>query len=310
MILIQKIIQTYEFVAVSDLSNNLVYGTFGAIVVGALVVGAVTTVVGTGINMYRSTKDRKNAARKAGGLQGEIDFIEENRQEIINPFEGVSDLSDMAVDLSGMAQNLSGMITDTSGVISNPMANLAVSTAAAEFQAEEADIALANTLDMLAATGSSAGGATALAQAALQSKRGVAITIEQQEKSNQDKAARGEERVQNAKQSEAQRLQAAQFGEASRIQNIQMSEAQRLQQFGIGQAEKMQDVGVKSELFQFNQEEKRTYEQLDRLSSQLSGQRRKEAQASANYSNAISSGVQGLTSMAGSVATAGIMKGG
>ena len=34
-------------------------------------------------------------------------------------------------------------------------------------QAEEADIALANTLDTLRATGASAGGATALAQAAL-----------------------------------------------------------------------------------------------------------------------------------------------
>ena len=45
-------------------------------------------------------------------------------------------------------------------------------------QVEEADIALANTLDTLRATGASAGGATALAQAALQSKKGVAASIE------------------------------------------------------------------------------------------------------------------------------------
>ena len=44
-------------------------------------------------------------------------------------------------------------------------------TKAAEIQIEESDIALANTLDTLRATGASAGGATALAQAALRSKR-------------------------------------------------------------------------------------------------------------------------------------------
>jgi len=267
-----------------------------------IAVGTVAAI-GTGVQMYGATKDKKNADRAAMGLKGQIAHVEENRQEIINPFAGVSDLSSMAVDLSGMAKDLSGMITDTSGVISNPMANLAVSTAAAEMQAEEADIALANTLDMLAATGSSAGGATALAQAALQSKKGVATTIEQQEKSNQDKAAKGEERVQNAKQQEAQRLQAAKFGEASRIQNIQMSEAGRLQQFGINQAEKMQDVGVKSELFQFNQQETRDMQALDRLTSQLTGQMNKSSQASANKSNALSSGIGSLTSIG--VATIG-----
>ena len=59
-------------------------------------------------------------------------------------------------------------------------------------QAEEADIALANTLDMLRSTGASAGGATALAQAALQSKRGVSANIEQQEAQNQKLRAQGE----------------------------------------------------------------------------------------------------------------------
>ena len=278
-------------------------------VLGAAIIGGVTTLVGTGVGMYSANKDRKAAATAADILRKEIDSIELSRQEVINPFEGVSDLSSMATDLSGnitdlskMASDLSGLITDTSGVISNPMANLAVSTAAAEMQAEEADIALANTLDALAATGASAGGATALAQAALQSKKGVSATIEQQEKANADKAARGEERVQNAKQAEAQRLQMAQFGEGQRMQNIimrgaqrvedaQMSEAQRLQAFQINQAEKMQDVGVKGEMFMFNAEEQRKMQQLDRLSSQLTGQLHKQSQASASYNNAITSGV-------------------
>lgn len=63
------------------------------------------------------------------------------------------------------------MASDLSGMASNAYSNLSVATQAAEMQAEEADIALANTLDTLRATGSSAGGATALAQAALQSKK-------------------------------------------------------------------------------------------------------------------------------------------
>ncbi len=284
----------------------------------AAVIGGVTALAGTGASMYSANKDRKNASHAANDLRGQMDYIEANRQEIINPFEGVSDLSSMATDLSGnitdlskMASDLSGLITDTSGVISNPMANLAVSTAAAEMQAEEADIALANTLDALAATGASAGGATALAQAALQSKKGVSTTIQQQEKANADKAARGEERVQNAKQAEAQRLQMAQLSEGQRMQNIrmsgaqrvedaQMSEAQRLQAFQINQAEKMQDVGVKGEMFMFNQEERRTMQQLDSLTSQLTGQLNKQSQAGASYSNAISSGVGSLGSIAGS----------
>ena len=76
--------------------------------------------------------------------------------------------------------------------ITNPYANLAVATQAAEMQAEQTDIALANTLDTLRATGSGAGGATALAQAALQSKQGVSASIEQQELQNENLKAQGE----------------------------------------------------------------------------------------------------------------------
>ena len=68
-----------------------------------------------------------------------------------------------------------------SSQITNPFNTITVSTAAAEMQNEETDIALANTLDTLEQTGASAGGATALAMAALKSKQGVAATIDKQE---------------------------------------------------------------------------------------------------------------------------------
>ena len=83
--------------------------------------------------------------------------------------------------------------------MSNQYANLGVATGAAEMQAEEADVALANTLDTLRATGSSAGGATALAMAALKSKQGVAANLEQQELQNEKLRAQGQMEVDKLK---------------------------------------------------------------------------------------------------------------
>ena len=52
-------------------------------------------------------------------------------------------------------------------------------------QAEEADLSLANTLDTIRAGGFGAGGATALAQAAAKSKRGISADIAKQEAANE-----------------------------------------------------------------------------------------------------------------------------
>jgi len=84
--------------------------------------------------------------------------------------------------------------------LTNPYANLGVATQAAEMQIEQTDIALANTLDTIRATGGGAGGATALAQAALQSKKGVAASIESQEAQNEQLRAQGEVGLQNMKE--------------------------------------------------------------------------------------------------------------
>ena len=126
-------------------------------------------------------------ARKAQNkAQRKLDEQIKNRQKIINPYENVSDLS---------------------GLISNPFANLQVATGAAEMQAEQADISLANTLDTLRATGGGAGGATALAQAALRSKQGIAANIQQQEAQNAMARAKGEAGAMQMRMAEAQRMQ-------------------------------------------------------------------------------------------------------
>ncbi len=168
------------------------------------------------------------------------------------------------------------MAEDLSGMMSNPYLNLGVATQAAEFEAEEADIALANTLDTIRATGGGAGGATALAQAALQSKRGVAASIETQEANNQKLAAGGEEA-----------LQEKQLAEATRLQDIEMSEAKRIQ---LAKAE--------GEEFQYQEQEDRTIQQLNRLSGQQAQAENNRAQAKANQNAAYGGIVSGLGGIA------------
>jgi len=134
----------------------------------------------------------------------ELKSLESSRQDVINPYETTRDLSSMASDLSGK--------------LSNPFASLGVSTAAAEMQAEQTDVALANTLDTLRATGAGAGGATALAQAALQSKKGVAASIESQEAANEKMRAQGQQSLERLELAEGQRIQNTQISEGGRVQ--------------------------------------------------------------------------------------------
>jgi hypothetical protein len=174
------------------------------------------------------------AARKARKeqlkAQDKLDKLLQNRQEIINPYENVTDLS---------------------GMVSNPFANLQVATTAAEMQAEQADISLANTLDLLRATGSGAGGATALAQASLRGKQGIAATIEQQELQNARLRAQGEQFAQQQRIKEKQRVEEAdilgksfmfQTQEGREVADISR-EAGMIQQYGQQRADALGAMG-------------------------------------------------------------------
>jgi len=149
---------------------------------------AKTTIQNTSSMIEAAALDREEKANEQKLIyEDQLEELKNNRQDIVNPYAGIT----------------------------NEFANLGVATKAAEFQAEEADIALANTLDALAATGAGAGGATALAQAALQSKRDISKTLQAQETQNQKLAAegatnvarlqaRGEEFVFNARENREQ----------------------------------------------------------------------------------------------------------
>jgi len=160
----------------------------------------------------KAAKGERNRARaEKKRLAGELEALENSRQPIINPYENVTDLS---------------------GQMSNPYANLGVATQAAEFQAEQAEIGLANTLDTLRATGASAGGATALAQAALASKKQISASLELQEASNQKLVAQGDQKLQQMQLAEKQRMQNADvmgkqfmFGATDRRENQRLNRA-------------------------------------------------------------------------------------
>jgi hypothetical protein len=229
-----------------------------SIAAGGAVLAGASGLVGANQAEKAGRRARNTAKRK----EAEILALEQNRQAVPNPYANVRDVS--------------GLATNLSGEMSNPFSNLGVATRAAEFQAEQADMALANTLDTLRATGASSGGATALAQAALQSKMGVSSSLEQQEAANEKLKAEGQLNLQNAK-----------IQENIRIQNIQMSEAQRTQ---MAEAE-----GIK---FKFGAQEERDVAKLNRLAGQEAQARSDQAQAQNNQAAAIG----GMTSAFGSIA--------
>ena len=167
--------------------------------------------------------------------QTEMNDALESRQDIINPYAGIT-------DLSGLARDLTSQIT-------NPFNNLTVSTAAAKMQAEETDVALANTLDTLEQTGASAGGATALAMAALKSKQSVAATIEKQEAANDQLQAQGEAQMNREK----------------------VAASQAYDQATIQLKGRKEEADAKGEIFEFQAQEARTNGDINRYTSMYLG---------------------------------------
>ena len=240
--------------------------TTGAII-GAAAIGAAATVGAAAVSNAADKKREKRARTDKGRLMDELDELEASRKDVINPYEDVV--------------SLDSMIVDNSGMLSNPFENIGVATQAAKFQAEEADIALASTLDLLASTGASAGGATALAQAALQSKRGVSSSLESQEAKNQQLIAQGE-----------QYLQAQQMGEAQRVQQAQMTEAQRMQQ-----------ADVLGKEFVYGEEERRISEALNRKQAQITGKEQAEYAAARSRAATTSAAIGAVGNIASSAVT-------
>jgi hypothetical protein len=233
--------------------------------IAAAAISGGVQILGGLFGASAASKAARRAAQEKDRLQKELNSLEASRQAIINPYAGVKDISGIAKDLSGS--------------LSNPFASLGVATQAAKFEAEQVDMSLANTLDTLKETGASAGGATALAQAALKSKQGISANIEQQEAGNEKLRAQGEQQLQQMKMSEAQR-----------IQGIQISEGQRVQQ-----------AEAQGKSFMFETQEGREIAKMNRVAGQLGGAQAQEMQARADKTGAITGMIGGLASTAGSL---------
>ena len=139
-----------------------------------LILGLVG-VAGQVVTGIKAKNAAERARTNANTLKGQLLDLENARQDVFDSSDDIRALGD---------------------TLSNPYANLSVATQAAEMQAEQTDIALANTLDAVRAGGFGAGGATALAQAAARSKQGISASIEQQEVNNEKLRAQGEDRLQ------------------------------------------------------------------------------------------------------------------
>tara|TARA_R100000935_G_scaffold55146_1_gene84827 strand:+ start:133 stop:915 length:783 start_codon:yes stop_codon:yes gene_type:complete len=213
-------------------------------------IGIVGSVIGGILGGKAADKAAAQAARDKQRIQREMAAFEANRQDVINPYSDV--------------KSLSGMVDEMRDNLTNPFANLGVATSAAEIQMEQTDIALANTLDTLQATGASAGGATALAQAARASKKDVAANIQQQEAQNEKMAAQGEQALQ------AKEMQLTQ---------MEMSEEARVQ-----------NADAQGKAFVFGAQETRDMATLDRMQGGID-------QANTNAANANMAGAQSMAGM-------------
>ena len=231
-----------------------------------MALGAGASLIGGAITAGKARKAARNAEDAADMARAQMAGIKAARVPIINPYSDSSNLSDLAKDLSGM--------------LTNPYGSLGVATQAAEIQIEQSNIALSNALDTLATTGASAGGATALAQAALSAKKGVAASIEQQEAANEKLRAQGKSQLEQAQMSEAQR-----------VQNLQISEGQRMQS---------QDAAGKQ--FMMQMKEQRSMADLDYQAGKESQAMANQASANAAQAQAWGSAISGAV---GSVTTLG-----
>jgi hypothetical protein len=230
--------------------------------------GALISGIGAAVGASAASKEARKAGNAQRAAQAELNRLKRSRQTIINPYESTTDLSGLATDLSDQ--------------LSNPFASLGVATQAAEIQIEQADIALANTLDTIRATGASAGGATALAQAALSSKKGVAASIEAQEAQNEKLRAQGEQQLQSQK----------------------MSEQQRLQSIAISEGQRVQAADAAGKQFEFGAQENRTNADMDRAAGAISQAQAQRAQANQARASAIAGGFSAIGSIGTSLISA------
>ena len=91
--------------------------------VTAAIIGGGASLLGGVVGGIMGGKAKRRARRRRRRLQRKLASLEANRQQIINPYEGIQDLSSL---------------------ITNPFSQLSVATGATEIQMEQTDLALSS----------------------------------------------------------------------------------------------------------------------------------------------------------------------
>ena len=134
-------------------------------------VGAAIGIAGGAISSSQSAKQARIESAKARRQEKKLEQLERMRPPV--------------VDQSQKIRNLKSQVF-------NPYEQMGIAMKGVEMQIEQQDQDLANTLDAINKSGTSAGGATALARAAAEGKAKVAASIENQEAANQKLKITGE----------------------------------------------------------------------------------------------------------------------
>tara|TARA_E500000331_G_scaffold350829_1_gene396411 strand:+ start:4593 stop:5642 length:1050 start_codon:yes stop_codon:yes gene_type:complete len=196
-------------------------------------------------------------ADKVQGVQGtQMGQLATGQVANLGPARGYADQLTQA---QGFTTDVAGLARGQDTGLSNVFNNLQVSTAGAEFAANEADQALAASQNLIAQTGG--GGATALAAAASKSKAGIQADIDRQVIENEKLRAQGEQGLQRdllAQGNLASQfdLGQQQFNQSAR-QQANMFNAQAANQaarFGAESANQfaLADFGAQNNMSQFN----------------------------------------------------------
>jgi len=155
------------------------------IIASVAVAGSIAV---SAVNASNANKQAKKAADRAKTAEGRLEMRQEQMDE-----RGIPDIGRHFKSIDSM--------------INNQMGNLQVSTAAAEFEAEQQNIGLANMQSSMQQFGFGGGGATALLQGQLAGRRGISADIAKQEAQNRFYEAQGEQQVMFARAGEARRMQ-------------------------------------------------------------------------------------------------------
>ena len=114
----------------------------------------------------------------------------------------------------------STVFENTYAGLENVAEDLTVNQQASQFQAQQTDAALAQSMQAAIASGGAPGGAQAIAQAALKSKAGISADLAKQEQANQMARASAEQKLQADEAAGADVMQAREYQKQQQMLNL------------------------------------------------------------------------------------------